>query len=97
MNPLLSSYNSSYTDSQLSGNFKILDLKPNVYYNEHYQVENYISTYRINVTMGEVYVATWFNFSILYSDSSKYGQIRARAHLDPSYFTKSLSLVAGYL
>jgi len=64
MNPLLSSYNSTYTDQELSGNFNIIQLKPNVYYNDHRQTENYISQYMVNVTMGDVTIATTFNYSI---------------------------------
>jgi hypothetical protein len=47
--------------------------------------------------MGDVVVASRFNYSIVYSSSNKSGVAVAKTKLDPSYFTKNLTLQEGYL
>ena len=88
---------SNFTDSNLRANFRILDLHPHPFYNDHYQKDEFIDKYTANVTMGVVTVASFFNFSIVYDDHVKTGKMKIRGFLDPSSFTKKLHLEAGAL
>ena len=47
--------------------------------------------------MGVITVATFFNYSISYADKKKEGKFRAKGYVDPSYFTKKLDMIDGYL
>lgn len=47
--------------------------------------------------MGTMTVATFFNYSIAYEGKSKEGVFRAKGYVDPSYFTKKLIMIDGYL
>jgi hypothetical protein len=47
--------------------------------------------------MGTLTASTYFNYTILYNDKNKTGNVRAHGTFDPSYFTKNLTLVEGYL
>lgn len=93
----LTALDCNYTDTSLQANFRIPALKAGTYYNDHRQSETFIERLSVNVTMGEVSIGSLFNYSIAYSGSTKSGQIFARAKLDPSYFTKNLTMIAGYL
>lgn len=97
INQYSQTYDNNYTDNVLQANFKITNVKPQVYYNDHYQKDTYIDKYRANVTMGIVTASTFFNFTVVYSNKNKTGNIRAVGSFDPSYFTKNLTLIAGYL
>jgi len=97
MNKDMPTYENSYTDSGLGANFKITNVRPQVYYNDHYQTDSYLDKYRANVTMGVLTSSTYFNFTVVYSNKNKTGNIRAIGNFDPSYFTKNLTLVDGYL
>ncbi len=87
----------NYTDSNLQGNFKVIGFKPHVFYNDHHQTETYLDRLKVNVTMGDITVASKFNYTIGYSSQSKSGYIVARGKIDPSYFTKNLTMQLGYL
>lgn len=93
MNPL----DNNYTDSNLQANFKIPALLAQAYYNDHHQSESYVDKYKVNVTMGDVAIGSMFNYSISYGSSTKAGTIFAKGKLDPSYFTKNLTMQNGYL
>jgi hypothetical protein len=93
----ISTYENTYTDGGLGANFKVSGVKPGFYYKDHSQIENYLDTLRINVTMGTVEVGTTFQYEIRYPSSTKKGTAFARARLDPSYFTKNLTLKEGFL
>lgn len=88
---------SNYTDNNLQANFRIIGLRPHVYYNDHHQTDSYVDKYTANVSMGVITVSSFFNFSVSYSDKNTTGTMRIRGFLDPSYFTKSLVLTDGYL
>lgn len=47
--------------------------------------------------MGTISIGTSFKYEISYSDSSKNGTAFARGTLDPSFFTKNLTIQEGYL
>lgn len=93
----LTALDCNYTDNNLQANFKIPALQAGTYYNDHHQTETFIERLSVNVTMGEISVGSLFNYSIAYSGSTKSGQIFAKAKLDPSYFTKNLTMIAGFL
>jgi hypothetical protein len=97
INQYAQTYENNYTDNALQANFKITNVRPQVYYNDHYQRDTYIDKYRANVTMGVLAASTYFNFTVVYNGKNKTGNIRAVGTFDPSYFTKNLTLVAGYL
>ncbi len=97
MDETFTSYNSSYTDDKLQANFKIINLRPQTYYNDHHQEDSYIEKLAANVTMGIISISSYFNFSITYATQNKSGSIRIRGFFDPSYFTKKLVMTAGYL
>lgn len=92
MNKDVTTYQNSYTDSQLQANFKINNVRPQLYYNDHYQNDTFIDIYKANVTMGILAASTSFNFTVTYSNLNKTGNIRAVGIFDPSYFTKHLTL-----
>jgi len=50
-----------------------------------------------NVTMGIISIGTTFKYEIHYSSSVKNGTAFAKGLLDPSYFTKNLTMKDGYL
>lgn len=52
---------------------------------------------KVNVTMGIVNIGVRFNYTVQYSSGNKTGQVFAKSSLDPSYFTKNLTLQLGYL
>jgi hypothetical protein len=87
----------SFTDSNLQANFKIPGLLAQTYYNDHHQAEAYLERLKVNVTLGDVAIGTSFNYSVAYSSSNKTGVIFAKGKLDPSYFTKNLTMQNGYL
>jgi hypothetical protein len=87
----------NYTDSNLQANFKIPSILLQSYYNDHHQNEAYLDRLKVNVTLGDVAIGTRFNYSIDYSSRNKTGVIFARGRLDPSFFTKNLTLTDGYL
>ena len=58
------SIDSNYTDSSLEGNFRVVGFKPNVYYNDHHQSEAFLDRLKVNVTMGDITVASKFNYTI---------------------------------
>jgi hypothetical protein len=91
------SIDSNYTDSALEGNFRVIGFKPHVYYNDHHQSETYLDRLKANVTLGDITVASRFNYTINYNSQSKSGIIVARAKIDQSYFTKNLTMQLGYL
>lgn len=91
------SIDSNYTDSALEGNFRVIGFKPHVYYNDHHQSETYLDRLKVNVTLGDITVASKFNYTINYNSQSKSGIIVARAKIDQSYFTKNLTMQLGYL
>lgn len=93
----MTALDSNYTDSALLANFRINSLLAQTYYNDHHQTETYLDKYRVNVTMGEVNVGARFNYSVGYRSNNKTGTIFARGKLDPSYFTKNLTLQLGFL
>lgn len=97
MSQNMTSYNSNYTDSKLQANFRINNLKPHPYYNDHHQKDTYIDKLTANVSLGVITVSSFFNYSVSYADSNKSGQIRIRGFLDPGYFTKKLTMTVGYL
>ena len=97
MNKDIPTYQNSYTDSQIQANFKITNVRPQVYYNDHYQTDSYLDKYRANVTMRILTASTYFNFSVVYSDKNKTGNKRALGVFDTSYFTKNLTLTDGYI
>jgi len=47
--------------------------------------------------MGVLTVSTNFNFTVVYSNKTKVGNIHAAGIFDSSYFTKTLALTDGYL
>ena len=87
----------SYTDSALQGNFKIPALLAQTYYNDHHQTEAFLDRLKVNVTLGDVEIGSMFNYTITYSSGNNTGRIFARGKLDPSYFSKNLTLQDGYL
>lgn len=91
------SISNNYTDSNLQANFKIPSLLPQSYYNDHHQNEAYLDRLKVNVTLGTVEIGMRFNYTIDYSSTVKNGLLFARGHLDPSYFTKNLTMTEGYL
>ena len=97
MDETMTSYNSTYTDSGLQATFKIINLRPQAYYNDHHQEDSYVDFLTANVSMGILSISSNFNFSVSYGTQNKSGNIRIRGFLDPSYFTKKLNQVAGYL
>lgn len=88
---------SNYTDSGLEGNFRVVGFKPHVYYNDHHQSETYLDRLKVNVTMGDITVASKFMYTISYNSQSRLGYMVAKAKIDPSYFTKNLTMQLGYL
>ena len=89
--------NISYTDSALQANFKIPALLPQSYYNDHHQSETYLDRLKVNVTLGDVEISSKFNYTIAYASGNKTGKVFAKGKLDPSYFSKNLTLQDGYL
>ncbi len=87
----------NYTDTNLQANFKIPSILLQTYYNDHHQNEAFLDRYKVNVTLGDVAIGTYFNYSIDYSSKNKSGTIFARGRLDPSYFTKNLTMSEGYI
>jgi hypothetical protein len=87
----------NYTDSNLQANFKIPALLARPYYYDHYQVESYVEKLQVKVVLGEVVIATSFNYTVTYASSNKSGLIFAKAKLDASYFTKNLTMQLGFL
>jgi hypothetical protein len=75
----------------MQATFRIPGLKASAYYNDHFQRETYLDKLCVNVTMGDIVVASRFNYSIAYAQSNKKGIIEAKSRLDPSYFTKNLT------
>lgn len=93
----LTPISTNYTDSNLQANFKIPSLLPQSYYNDHHQKEIYLDKLKANVTLGDIAIGMTFNYSIDYSSKLKSGTIVAGGRLDPSYFTKNLTMTEGYL
>lgn len=87
----------NYTDTNLQANFKIPSLIPQSYYNDHHQNEAYLDKFKINVTLGDIAIGMSFGYIVDYSSKVKTGKIFARGRLDPSFFSKNLTLVDGYL
>jgi hypothetical protein len=85
----------NYTDSALSANFRIFNLTPQAYYNDHLQKESFVDRLRVNVTMGTIAIGTMFNYTIKYNGKDKMGNAMAKGFLDPSSFTKTLFLSDG--
>ena len=93
----MTTLDSNYTDAALLANFKITSLLAQTYYNDHHQTETYLDRLKANVTMGNVDIGVNFNYTVGYRTSNKTGTIFARSKLDPSYFTKNLTLQQGFL
>lgn len=96
-NKKMTPLDNTYTDSGLQANFKIPGLVAQAYYNDHHQTEAYLDRLKVNVTLGTVTIGSRFNYSINYGSTVKTGVIIAQGKLDPSYFTKNLTLNAGFL
>jgi hypothetical protein len=88
-------HQANYTDSSLQANFKVLNMTPQTYYNDHHQVDSYIDKYEVNVTLGIINIGERFNYEVDYNGQIKTGWAFARGILDPSYFTKKLNLNTG--
>jgi hypothetical protein len=93
----MTALDNNYTDSNLQANFKIPALRAQSYYNDHHQSESYLDRLKVNVTLGDIAIGASFNYTVTYSSSIKNGVIFAKGKLDPSYFTKNLTLQDGYL
>ena len=88
---------SSFSDASISATFKITNVKPQFYYNDHHQTDSYVSKFQAKVVLGVIDVASTFNYSISYSSQTKNGIIKARGFLDPNEFTKNLTMFGGGL
>jgi len=62
LNKNTSSFDSTYTDSTLNANFKIVGLKAQAFYSNHHQKESYVDKLVANVTMGVIDVASTFKY-----------------------------------
>ena len=86
-----------YTDDKLQATFELNDMKFGVYYNDHHQKEEYVNKYEVNVTNGILEAGCVVNYSIGYSNRIKRGTVLARVTFDPSFFTKKLQVIDGFL
>ena len=86
-----------FTDNKLNATFELDDMKLGVYYNDHHQKEEYVNKYEVNVTNGILEAGGVINYKIGYEDRTKKGTVLARVTFDPSYFTKKLQVIEGFL
>lgn len=99
INQKIPKYNCSWTEFKSAKNYTITNMHPQMYYNEHHQLETYVSKQyiiidftHVNVTLGDIEFAFKLDYEISIhgsTDIKKTGMARGRALLDQnSYFTK---------
>jgi len=70
---------------------------PHLYYNEHYQYENFIDRETVGVTLGKVHLAYNFSYEITNGTIKNKGVASGYVNVDGKNFIKALIIKNGVL